>query len=307
MPKWEHRLVEIIDKKLPVLACFLIILFSVYMRRLGHYYNSFDFDSHFYPEFPGYLYTPFYTLFIRKLPAISITPAVQVKILVCLFDFVAAAGAVMLLKQEKALRERSAMLACFTLFVVSPLTIEYGLLWLRFDSVCMAAFLWALTLHRRRHSVPAGILFGAGIALLTPYVVLLPLLLLCEWRNSQTQRLNGALDNPGKCLPLRALFFSGTAVITALFLNLIAIGALGIVPLREGLFMLIDWLIVDPESGVAFSGLSQWAKVMPSYFGYMAGMLALITAFGKPKYRVRAAVIHLLLLLYAGYILQNGW
>lgn len=306
MLKWERKLVESIDKKLPVLAFFVTALLTLYMRRAGYWYTSFDFEIHFYQELPTYLHTPFYTLMIRMLPAISITPVQQVKILACLFDYVAALGAVQLLREMQTEKDTTAMLACFTLLLVSPLTIESGLLWIHMDSVCMSAFLWSLVLYRKKHFTLAGILLGTGAAILAQYVILLLLPVLYERGKAQAALSANSPDRSGKYPHPKMFIFPGVAIITVVLLNAVSIGILGL-NLQKGLFMLINWLIISPENGTVFSGLLQWLKAMPAYFGYMIGTLSLILAFLKPKYRVPAAVIHLLFLLYIGHILQNGW
>lgn len=303
MFKWEQKLTEIIDKKLPLLAFFIVTLSAFYMRRAGYWYSSFDLQNHFYPELLTYLHTPFYTLLIKMLPAISITPVQQVKILVCLFDLAAALGAVQLLKETGRSDSRTALLACFTLLLVSPLTIESGLLWIHVDSLCMSAFLWAMVLYKRKRSVPAGILAGIGAALLTQYALLLLLPVLFAYK--KTPELSSSERSEIK-LPPRRFLFPCTALITGLILNAAAVGILD-TDWRTGLFGLVNWLLISPESGTVFSGFISWLKTMPAYLGYMIGTLSLLTAFMKPKYRVPAAVIHVLLLLYIGHILQQGW
>lgn len=306
MLKWERKLVETIDKRLPVLAFFMIALLAFYMRRTGYWYSSFDFESHFYPERPTYLHTPFYTLLIRMLPAISITPVQQVKILVCLFDFVVALGAVQLLRETQASKDTTALFACFTLLLVSPLTIESGLLWIHMDSVCMSAFLWSLILCKRKRFAPAGILLGVGAAILTQYAVLFLLPAFYARKKVQTIPSTDNSNDSEKYPSSKISVFLGTGIATAICLNAVSIGILGL-NLQKGLFMLIDWLVISPESGKVFAGLIPWLKAMPAYWGYMIGTLSLIFAFFKPKYRVPAAVIHVLFLLYIGNILQSGW
>lgn len=306
MLKWERKLAETIDKKLPILAFFMVVLLTFYMRRAGYWYSSFDFQSHFYPELPTYLHTPFYTLLIRMLPAISIAPVLQVKILVCLFDFIAALGAVQLLREIQAPKDSTGLLACFTLLLVSPLTIESGLLWIHMDSVCMSAFLWSLVLYKRKHFAWAGILLGVGAAILTQYFILLLLPVLYEIRKAQAAP---SADSPGRPVQYprsKTFLFPAAAIVTGVLLQAVSIGVLGL-EVQKGLSMLLNWLVTSPENGAAFSGLIPWLKAMSAYFGYMIGTLSLILAFLKPKYRVPAAVIHLFFLLCIGNILQNGW
>lgn len=313
MFKWERRLIETIDNKLPAPAFCLITLLAVYMRRAGYWYPGFDFQSHFYPELPTYLHTPLYTYFISILPDISITPLMQVRILVCLFDFIVAFGAVWLLRETRAAYDQTALLACYTMLLISPLTIESGLLWLHMDSVCMSAFLWSLVLYRRRHSLAAGILLGAGAAILPQYAVLFLLPVFCKndidpQHRPVTPRCRNVLlpkaASPDSCAPC---VFLCAGMLTAIFLNFVSIDVHTGLNLQKGLLLLLNWLVISPENGAAFTGLLPWLKAMPAYFGYMVGTLSLILAFLKPKYRVPAALIHLLLILYIGNILQNGW
>lgn len=306
MFKWERKLVETIEKKLPVLAFFIITLLAFYMRRAGYWHTSFDLQNHFYKELPTYLHTPFYTFLIRLLPVISITPVKQVKILVCLFDFVVALEAVQLLKGTQTSKDKNVLLACYTLLLASPLTIESGLLWVHLDSVCMSAFLGTLVLYRRKHSILAGILLGVGTAILTQYAVLF--LLPAFYAREKVQAAPSAdISNASKkCPPSKTFIFPVVGIVTAIFLNAVSIGVLGL-NWQKGLFMLINWLVISPENGIVFSGLISWLKAMPAYFGYMIGTLSLIAAFRQPKYRIPAAVIHLIFLLYIGHILQYGW
>lgn len=304
MFKWERKLAELIDRHLPALGFLIVTLMIVFMHRAGYWHTSFDLQSHFYPDLPEYLHTPFYTLLLRSLPIFSNTPVVLLKKIICLFDFVAALGAVYLLKQKNA--DKTAMLACYALLLVSPLTIENGLIWIHTDSVCMAAFLWSLVLYKRKHSILAGILLGAGAAILPQYAVLFLFPALYAYRKAKTMPATVSSNDPGKYLFSKIYIFPAVGIATAILLNTVSIGVLGL-NLQKGLFMLINWLVISPENGKTFSGLIPWLKAMPAYFGYMTGTLALILAFLKPKYRIPAAVIHVLLLLYIGTILQRGW
>lgn len=304
MFKWERRLAEYIDRHLPVCGFLIITLLTVFMHRAGYWHTAFDLPAHFYPDLPEYVHTPFYTLLLRALPILSTTPVVLLKKLICLFDFVTALGAVYLLYSKKA--DRTVLLACYTLLLISPLTIANGLIWIHADSVCMAAFLWAMVLYRRNRSLSAGLLAGVGAAILTQYLVLLLLPVFHAIIKTQAKSAEGGLNRPGKYLPAGTFLFPGIAIVTTLLLNAVSIGVIGL-DVQKGLFMLVDWLVISPENGVIFSGLLPWLKAMPAYFGYMIGTLALILAFQKPKYRVPAAAVHLLFILYIGNILQNGW
>lgn len=286
MFKLERKLIEEINKRLLVLAFFLVTLLTWYMRRAAYWHTSFDFQSHFYPELPNYLHTPFYTFLLRLLPAASISPIVQVKMLLFLFDLGVALGAVCLFSKS---RDKIALFSLYTLLLVSPLTIETGLVWVHLDAVCMSAFLWSLILHKKHLDVPAGILLGIGAAILTQYTVLFLLLAFYSLRKKE-----------------KMLIYLGSGMITMIFLNAAATAFLGS-DSQNGILMSVSWLIKSPIDGTVFFGLLPWLQTMAAYFGYMAGTLCLIGAFWKPKYRLPAAVIHIGALFYIGHILQYGW
>lgn len=288
MFKWERKLMEFIDRHLTTFAFLFVTLLALLMHRSGYWHTSFDLQSHFYPELPEYLHAPFYTILLRILPLIpAASPVVLLKKIICLFDFGTALGAVYLLKQKKA--GTTTLLACYTLLLISPLTLENGLIWIHADSICMCALLWSFVLYRRNHSLAAGLLLGTGAAILAPYAIAFPILLFYGLRKKE-----------------KLSVYLGTGTILWVFLNVLSIGILKI-GVREGLSMLINWLIKSPKNGHAFSGILPWLKTMPAYFGYLIGTLALICAFHKPKYRIPAAILHLLILLYLGSILQHGW
>ena len=287
MLKWERRAVEYLDRHLPILGFLVVTLLVFFMHRAGYWHTSFDLQSHFYPDLPEYLHTPFYTLFLRLLPILSDTPVVLLKKLICLFDFGTALGAVYLLWQRKA--DQTTLLACYTLLLLLPLTIENGLLWIHVDSICMFTLLWSIALYRQTHSPIAGLLLGVGAALLAPYTIAFPVLFFLGLQKKEKLSL-----------------YLGTGIILWLALNALSIWILDI-GLRQGLFLSINWLLQSPENGQSFTGILPWLKAMPAYFGYMVGTLSLIIAFLKPKYRVPAALLHILLFFYLGHILQYGW
>ncbi len=286
MFKWERKLIEEIDNRLLIPAFCIVTLLTWYMRRTAYWYTSFDYQSHLYPELPDYLHTPFYTFLLRLLPAISISPLVQIKMLLFIFDLGVALGAICLLQKS---RDKIALFSLYTLLLVSPLTIETSAIWARLDAVCMSAFLWSLVLYKRQRFILAGILLGIGAAILTQYTVLFLLLTFYGMHKKEK-------------MPTYPII----GVITMIFLNTAAIGLLRLDP-QSGILMSGSWLIKNPPDGKLFSGLLPWFKTMAVHFGYMAGTLCLIGAFWKPKSRVPAAAIHIGALLYIGRILQHGW
>lgn len=287
MLKWERRLVKYLDRHLPLLGFLVVTLFVFFMHRAGYWHTSFDLQSHFYPDLPEYLHAPFYTLLLRGLPILSDTPVVLLKKLICLFDFGTALGAVFLLRGKTA--DKTTLLACYTLLLISPLTIENGLIWIHADSLCMSALLWSFLLYKQNHSLAAGLLLGIGTAILIPYAIAFPILLAYGIKKRE-----------------RLFVYLGTGAILFLFLNTLSIGVLE-TGLQRGLSMLICWLIKSPENGQTFAGFLPWLKTMPAYFGYMVGTLSVVAAFSRPKCRVPAAILHILIFLYLGHILQYGW
>lgn len=103
MLKWERKLIESIDRYLPQLVWILVTLIALFIRRGGLWHVSFDFGSQFYTDDPGYLHTPFYTMFIWLVSHIPVTPIRTVKMIISLFDFGVAAAAVVEVLQDQEL------------------------------------------------------------------------------------------------------------------------------------------------------------------------------------------------------------
>ena len=203
MLKWERKLIESIDRYLPQLVWILVTLIALFIRRGGLWHVSFDFGSQFYTDDPGYLHTPFYTMFIWLVSHIPVTPIRTVKMIISLFDFGVAAAAVVLirdrmvrreglkyrdgLKNRAGLRNRAGLtsltglaaesntgrlLVAYALLLISPVVIENGLTWIHMDSICFFAVLCALIAWNRKKNLLGWILLGAAAALQMQYGVL---------------------------------------------------------------------------------------------------------------------------------------
>ncbi|MGN1148433.1 MAG: hypothetical protein ACI4TB_08425, partial [Lachnospiraceae bacterium] len=187
MLKWERKLVEYIDRWLPEFVFVMVTLIAVFMRRDGLWHMCLDYQNAFYPEAPGYLHTPFYMLFIQWICYIPITPIRTLKMVIGLFDFGVALGSILLLRSLKGQGiQKYAVLACYVLCLITPLSIENGITWIHVDAICLCAVLGAALLYRKRKYLWVGLLLGMAAALQAQYLIFL--LAACAigiWKNKK--------------------------------------------------------------------------------------------------------------------------
>lgn len=349
MLKWERKLIQYIDRHLFMLVWILVTLIALFIRRSGLWHVSFDFGSQFYTDDPGYLHTPFYTMFIWLVSHIPVTPIRTVKMIISLFDFGVAAAAVVLIRDgvrcdglrcegvyRDGLRTESnsvRLLVCYALLLISPVVIENGLTWIHMDSICFFAVLCALIARNRNKNVMGWILLGAAAALQMQYGVVLIAAALYWLVRKLAGRAAGPVAGAGSVAGLAGGPAAGLAVFAGL--NVIACIWSG-TDLLTGLYQLVNWLIMNPGTGEVFSSLTAWLAVMAAQYAYLIAVSTLIAVFvpwgdhvygdcnvessmnesrnmesGQNKRGVylvwTAAVCHLVLTIYLGWILQYGY
>ena len=306
MFKWERKLIERIDRYLPQLVWIFITLIALFIRRGGLWHVSFDFGSQFYTDDPGYLHTPFYTMFIWLVSHIPVTPIRTVKMIISLFDFGVAAAAVVLIRDRLGSRRDEPerwnkpesesnirkLLTCYALLLISPVVIENGLTWIHADSICFFAVLCAMIAHGRKKNVVGWILLGAAAALQMQYgVIMIGMAVYCL-----VKRKGG-------------LKWIWVGIAVTAWLNIIA-AIWADLSIWQCLYQLVNWLTVNPATGEMFGSSLLWVSVMLAYYGYLISSCALIAAFcyEEQHRRIRAAaIIQVLLTIYLGWILQYGY
>ena len=290
MFKWEKKLVENIDKWLMPLAFFVVTVVAFLMRRQGIWHVSFDYQNQFYTDAPGYLHTPFYTWIVLLLSYVPQIPIHTMKWLICGFDFVVAVLGVLLLKQF--LREKmsnTVALVCYSLLLISPLVIEYGVVWIHPDAICFSAVLGASFCVKRKYYHAMGVLLGFACALQMQYIIFVVAACVWVWRKEKRE----------------SLWFL-TSCLTILLLTMV--GALMTdTSLQNGIYAMVNWLLVNPGTGEIFAGLTDWMKTMLLYYGYLIGMGMIAWAFCSTRRRIPAAVVHVVLIIFVAQILQYGY
>ena len=302
MLKWERKLIESIDRYLPQLVWILVTLIALFIRRGGLWHVSFDFGSQFYTDDPGYLHTPFYTMFIWLVSHIPVTPIRTVKMIISLFDFGVAAAAVVLIRDRMVRRDglKYRDVVAYALLLISPVVIENGLTWIHMDSICFFAVLCALIAWNRKKNLLGWILLGAAAALQMQYGVLFIAAVLYFQVKKHAGRTVAAAGPAGPVaavaviagLNVAACIWSGTDWLT-------------------GMSQLVNWLIINPATGEVFGSLSAWLAVMAAQYAYVIAVSTLMASFlhwGGSAYLIwTAAGCHLVLTIYLGWILQYAW
>ena len=342
MLKWERKLIESIDRYLPQLVWILVTLIALFIRRGGLWHVSFDFGSQFYTDDPGYLHTPFYTMFIWLVSHIPVTPIRTVKMIISLFDFGVAAAAVVLirdrmvrreglkyrdgLKNRAGLRNRAGLtsltglaaesntgrlLVAYALLLISPVVIENGLTWIHMDSICFFAVLCALIAWNRKKNLLGWILLGAAAALQMQYGVLfIAAVLYFQVKKHAGRTVAGTAA--GLAGPASPAGLAGPVAAVAVIAGLnVAACIWSGTDWLTGISQLVNWLIINPATGEVFGSLSAWLAVMAAQYAYVIAVSTLMASFlhwGGSAYLIwTAAGCHLVLTIYLGWILQYAW
>lgn len=289
MFKWERKLVELLDGRMVQLACIGITLIALFIRRDGLWHISFDYEKNFYPEAAGYLHTPFYAFCIWLISFVPITPIRTLKMLIIFFDLIFALSGIFLIKKIMCpFMDRYAMLACYALLLLTPLSIENGVIWVHIDSICLCAVMGAVIACYKKRYLWTGILMGIAAALQMQYIVLF-----------FAMGIFGLLKNK-KILPYLGIGLGTIVVLTVL-------GSFWAgTNVSDSVFMLFNWLFISPVTGEYFSGVLLWLEGMLRNYGYFIGMSAILFGFYKAKYWWAAAGVHVGIILYVGQILQQN-
>ena len=289
MFKWEKYLIEKVDKWLFYVAFVLITIVALLMRRQVIWHNSFDYANQFYADAPGYLHTPFYSLFILLLSYVPGLPIHTLKWIIAIFDFlVAILGMMLLHSQCDGNKNRIIELAGFALLLVSPLVLEYGVVWIHIDAVCVGMVIAACLFGKHKHYHIMGILLGIACALQMQYFVLVIVLGIWSWHKKAGMK------------------WMISACLTVVLLSLVGVFVNGI-SFGDGAYGLVNWLFVDPSTGKFFAEVLEWIKMMILYYGYLIGVGIVGWALCRQKYYLPAAVFHIGLIIYVAQILQYGY
>lgn len=328
MLKWERKLIESIDRYLPQLVWILVTLIALFIRRGGLWHVSFDFGSQFYTDDPGYLHTPFYTMFIWLVSHIPVTPIRTVKMIISLFDFGVAAAAVVLIRDRMVRREglKYRDVVAYALLLISPVVIENGLTWIHMDSICFFAVLCALIAWNRKKNLLGWILLGAAAALQMQYGVLfIAAVLYFQVKKHAGRTVAGTaagLAGPaspadpaspvGLASPASPAGLAGPVAAVAVIAGLnVAACIWSGTDWLTGMSQLVNWLIINPATGEVFGSLSAWLAVMAAQYAYVIAVSTLMAIFlhwGGSAYLIwTAAGCHLVLTIYLGWILQYAW
>lgn len=289
MFSWEKKLVEFFDKWLLEIVFVIITLAAIFIRREGLWHMSFDYQQNFYVEMPNYLHTSFYSLFIWLISFIPITPIRMLKIILSGADILLGIlGICFLDKIGKGKITRLQKLGCYALLLISPLSIESGLVWLHTDVICLCILLLAALRYGKKDFGLVVVLLGFAGALQGQYfVVIMGILAYIVIRNKK---------NIVWCL----LYLGSFAVFS--LLGIVWAG----ISISEGFCAIFNWLFISPATGVIFESIGYWILTMIVYAGYGLGMGTVLYAFYKPKRWWIAVMIHVPMLLWFGYILQKG-
>ncbi len=289
MLKIEQKVADFIDKYLLQIVAVFLVFVALYMRKATLYHRPFDMELAFYPEVPGYIHTAFYTQFVKWLSFIPIVPITTLKILITGFDILLAYAVMILLRGGRREKWTTKSFACFGLLLISPLVIEYGVIWLHIDSICLFLLIGAWLCFEKNQYVLMSVLLGLAVALQMQYIVIILFGCIYCWRKNQKAR-NWIAVSFGIVLALN--------VLSIILLN---------ISWTDGLFSMVNWLLVESGSNAVHNDLLGWLLSMLGQYSYAAGVGAIIIAFKYGKYWKTALIVHVVAILYAGAILQYGY
>ena len=184
--------------------------------------------------------------------------------------------------------DRYTVLTCYAFLLLTPLSIENGVTWIHIDSICICMFIGAMIAGYKKRYLWTGILLGIAAALQMQYIIFFI-----------AAGIYSSIKNR-KILPYLGIGLGILAVLTIVGSQREGISA------SDSVFMLFDWLFVNPVTGEYFGGILSWLEGMLRSFGYLIGMGAILFGFYKTKYWWAAAGVHVGIILYIGQILQQN-
>lgn len=290
MLKIEQKIVNWIDMHLLQIVAVILAAIAVYMRKATMYHSPFDMENAFYTDAAGYLHTAFYSLWIQWLTMLPIVSLKTIKILTILFDVVTAVlAALWIRKSYEGKKGDLAAFVCFGLLLVSPLGVANGVVWLHVDCICISLLLCAQPGLEKKHYLVAGLLGGVAAALSAQYIVIL--LISAVWN---CKKRKGAMVSLLVSLGV-FLVLNGLACLTLK------------TSITDGLFSLINWLVIDPGTGAPHANPVTWLCSLLGQFGYLIGVGSMLIAFRTGKYWKTALVLNSVMILYVAGVLQYGY
>ncbi len=282
----EKKLIEKINKYMAPIASLLVLGFALWIRLAARNFVGNDYHYFLY-DIPGnrnsFLFRELVQALISLLGIDSIVCAM--KCLAYLGDFAVTALAFALFVDREDFRSLSPRpFYLLTAMLLAPVSLLYSAGCMRIDSVCMALLLAGVLCSRKGRFLTASLCFILPALLYPAYfpILLAAAIVLCRKMLSAGKR--GALIISSvllaACLCLLVLLERDTANASYYFGKL---------------------YVVDPATGIPFADALQWFLEMFKIYGYFAATGCLLLSVKRPRLRIPALALQVLVVMYTGW------
>lgn len=281
MLKIEKKLFELVDRYRLLLATLLVTLLTLYLRKIGVWWNyshvSSAFDMH-----PNYTESSLYHLLVRGVQYLPILPLHSIKWLAGLCDYILVLLCVCSMGVTvKKWREREVI--TFIVLIFSPVLYIRGIIWGQIDSVAMVFLVLAYLLWEKKWVIPAMISATLACAL---YPCLLPVVVLYFF-----------FTNAENSLFFVVWILTDTAVLLGFASLLLGNGFL------EGVETIFRWGTYHVSDGSLFTFGADWLRQLLVLYGLPASVLMILLSLrGKISYKWSVLVQILVTIVYGSTI-----
>lgn len=268
MLKAEEKIRNCIDKLIPVMGVLFVMLASFLIRWTGKKYIGLDFHFTIYDVEENVCPLPYRTLAIF-LGAKSEHVIMLMKFLIYFGDICTAVLALIYLKNHSKLQGIELIFTTTVLFLLNPVILMNGITAMKPDSLCMALLLCGLLLADKEKYLPAlGI---ASMSLFISHLYLPVIIAAAVW----------VCVKKKKYLP---------AAVSVAFI----VAAILIEQLNTNDFYYFGKVFVNYK----FMGCL-------ILYGYFIPVSSLLLAIKKEKYRLPSLMIHLVYIMYSGWVMTS--
>ncbi len=281
MLKIEKKIFDWIDKNRLILSFLLITVLTLYLRKIGVWWNYSDvataFDMH-----PNYIESSLYHLIVRLAQCIPILPLHSIKWLAGLCDYVLVFLCVYSVEASvKKWQERE--IITYIILILSPVLYIRGIIWGQIDSVAMVFLILAYLLWEKKRILPAFVSATVACALY-PCLLLIVVIYFCY-------------VDKDRCFYYTVWILTDTAVLLGLCSLVMGNGFL------EGVETMFRWGTYNMLYGTLFTFGTDWLRQLMVLYGLPASVLMILgTLRGKVSYKW-TVLVHVLVTIWYGSII----
>lgn len=281
----EKKVIAWINSHIVLIALIFTVLAAIWMRMAGRNYMGIDYHFSLY-DISGNCNSFLYRNFVAFLMTGWADHSTQIlKVLAYIGDFGVAALVLLLLHGERKNLSLLQIFLAATACLLSPVPLLYSVSGMKIDSVCMCLLLLGLLFCEKGRillSVPVMTLAAFLYPAYWPIAIALYIYMMI--RQKKTRQLN-----------LQTWISMG--VLICILVLSIFVENLGI----SGGYYWGKIFLIDPNSAAIYSDAGSWLLSMCRIYGYFFAMFSLLLSFRRPKMRIPALLMQVLVLIVVGW------